>query len=35
MTVHQLTETMSNREFIAWQVFYGRKAQRIELEQAR
>lgn len=34
MTVAELRE-MSNEEFVGWQVYYGRKAQREELAMAR
>ena len=31
MTVAELTHRMSNREFLEWQIFYGRRAQEAEL----
>lgn len=31
MTVADLTAHMSNKEFVEWTVFYGRRAQEIEL----
>lgn len=31
MTVEEMRERMSNREFVAWSVYFGRKAQREEL----
>lgn len=33
MTVAALRREMSNREFVAWQVYYAREAQRDELRQ--
>jgi hypothetical protein len=35
MTVRRLREEMTMREWIQWGVYYGRKAQRRELEMAR
>lgn len=35
MTVDEMRERMSNLEYVRWQVFYGRKAQREELEAKR
>jgi len=35
MTVRQLRTEMPNDEFVRWQVYYGRKAQRQELEAKR
>ena len=35
MTVGRLREEMSNHEFVAWTVFYARRAQREELEQLK
>lgn len=32
MTVHELCDRMSNREFIAWTSYFGRQWQRQELE---
>lgn len=32
-TVGQLREEMSNEEFVGWQVFHGRKAQRADLAE--
>ena len=32
MTVSQLREQMSNDEFVYWDMYYARKAQREELE---
>ena len=31
MTVAELTERMSNREFLQWMIFYGRRAQEQQL----
>lgn len=31
MTVEAMREQMTNAEFVCWSVYYGRKAQRIEL----
>lgn len=33
MTVARMEAEMSNAEFVEWQVFHARKAQRAELEQ--
>jgi hypothetical protein len=33
MTVGQLNRTMSNGEFVGWQMYYARKAQRRELSE--
>jgi len=35
MTVARLRAEMDNGEFIRWQVFYARKAQREELERLK
>lgn len=35
MTVAELRERLSSAEWTQWYVYYGRKAQRIELEQKR
>jgi hypothetical protein len=35
MTVGQLREEMSSREFMEWQVWYGRRQQAEELAQRR
>lgn len=35
MTVAALRQEMSAAEFLGWQVYYGRKAQRQELEMAK
>jgi hypothetical protein len=35
MTVDRLRREMPSKEFTDWGVFYGRKAQREELEQLR
>lgn len=35
MTVAELRERMPNREFVAWGTYFGRQAQRHELEAAR
>ncbi len=35
MTVADLTERMSAAEFLHWQMFYARKAQREELERLK
>lgn len=35
MTVGRLRAEMSNAEFVAWYVYYGRKAQREELAAAK
>lgn len=35
MTVARLRAEMSNEEYVQWQVFLGRKAQRDELAKAR
>jgi hypothetical protein len=31
MTAEELTVRMSNREFVEWQIFYGRRAQDAQL----
>lgn len=33
MTVGEMQERMSNREFIQWKAFYARRAQQNQLEQ--
>ena len=33
MTVAELQERMSNAEFVEWQAFYARKAQRREMAE--
>lgn len=35
MTVGEMQERMSNREFLQWQAFYARRAQQHELEQKK
>ncbi len=35
MTVDQLRRRMSQREFMQWSVYFGRKAQRQEMEAIR
>lgn len=35
MTVDELRDRMSNQEFTHWHIYYGRKAQRDELELAK
>jgi hypothetical protein len=35
MTVGTMRATMSGEEWIGWQVYYGRKAQRREMENRR
>lgn len=35
MTVAELRERMSADEFLYWEVYFGRKAQRIELERLK
>ena len=35
MTVDRLRAGMSNDEFVRWQVYYARKAQREELERLK
>lgn len=35
MTVADLDRRMSHREFVAWQVFHARKAQRRELAEKK
>jgi hypothetical protein len=35
MTVAELEDRMGNGEWTRWQVYYGRKAQREELEMAK
>jgi hypothetical protein len=35
MTVARLRDEMHNGEFLAWQMYYARKAQREELELAK
>jgi hypothetical protein len=35
MTVDEMRERMSNEEFVRWSVYFGRKAQREELEMKR
>jgi hypothetical protein len=35
MTVGRLRREMSQAEFMAWSVYYGRKGQRMELERLR
>jgi allophanate hydrolase subunit 2 len=35
MTVARLRLEMPAAEYIAWSVYYGRKAQRMEIEQAK
>ena len=33
MTVAEVRQRMTQREFVEWSVFYGRRAQQMELEQ--
>lgn len=35
MTVGQLRCTMTNHEYVGWQMYYARKAQRDELERLK
>jgi len=35
MTVGELERRMSAAEFVEWQVFYGRRAQRREIEEKK
>lgn len=35
MTVAELRERMSAQEWVGWHVYFGRKAQREELEMAK
>jgi hypothetical protein len=35
MTVGQMQAEMSNAEYVRWGVYYGRKAQRAEMEAAK
>lgn len=35
MTVARLRAEMSGQEYVGWTVYYGRKAQRIELERLK
>ena len=35
MTVAEMRQRMGNDEFVHWQVFYARKAQREELEMLK
>lgn len=35
MTVADLRSRMSNQEWVEWTVYYGRKAQRREMEQRK
>ena len=35
MTVGDLRRRMSNAEFVRWDMYYGRLAQQMELEQAK
>jgi len=35
MTVAEMQHRMSNEEYVAWTVYYGRQAQREELEMAK
>ncbi len=35
MTVDEMRDRMSNVEYVRWQIYYGRKAQRLELETSK
>lgn len=35
MTVEEMRRQVSAREYLGWSIFYGRKAQRIELEAGK
>lgn len=35
MTVEEMQRRVSAREYLGWSIFYGRKAQRMEMESKR